>query len=162
MLSFSFSLFHWRSSSSLLFQLHFILFALFLTPPYLAHVPPFLFVHLPFPLYIPLSLFRSRIPLIFRLTSHASSRSCFRSRRFRALLSSPTVIFLYPCLYLSLSILYTTHFGGALPSPLAPLNYDHLTPFISRGVPTSFSSSSSSSAPSATSVSFLFSLSFSL
>lgn len=71
----------------------------------------------------------------------------------------------HPSLSLSLALsLYTAHSGGALPSLLAPLNYDRLAPFISHGVPTS-SSSSSSSAPSASSVSLFFlflSLSFSL
>lgn len=78
--SLSLSPFRWRSSSSLLFQLRPVLFALFLTPPCLAHVPSFLFVHLSLPLYAALSLFhlaylsffasRLMLPLAFALSFH--------------------------------------------------------------------------------------------
>lgn len=102
------------SSSSLFFSRH--LFSL--------TCPPFIFVHLS-PFCAPLSPFCFRILLILRL--YAPSHSCCWSCRFRALLSSPHSSF-YPLW---------------LPSPLAPLNYDRLAPFISRGVPTSSSSFSS-------------------
>lgn len=104
----------------------------------------------PFP--SPLSSFSlcfvSHIPLILRFAFHLRSRSCFRFRRFRALLSSSlspsspsplSVHFpLYP-LYRSLST-------DVLFPLLAPLNYDRLARFISRRVPIS-SASSSFSAP---------------
>lgn len=148
--SLSLSPFRWRSSTSLLFRLRFVLFALFLTPSSRSCAT------------LPLrssfsSTLCSSFSVSFSHTSHSSShipsRSCFRSR-FRALLSSPRVVPLYPwSLALSLSLFYAARSGGALPSPLAPLNYDRLTLFISRGVPISFSSSSS--APSASSVSLL-------
>lgn len=86
--------------------------------------------------------FVSHIPLILRFAFHLRSRSCFRFRRFRALLSSslsPSSPFplsvhfpLYP-LYRSLST-------DVLFPLLAPLNYDRLARFISRRVPISSAS----------------------
>lgn len=54
---------------------------------------PLLFALLPLSLSLSLSLFSiSRISLIFRLAFHPPSRSCFRSRRLRALFLSPAVV----------------------------------------------------------------------
>lgn len=77
-----------------------------------------------------LSLFSiSRISLIFRFAFRPPSRSCFRSRRLRALFLSPAVV--PPSLHVSSSASLATRSPSALSSLLAPLNYDRLAPFIS-------------------------------
>lgn len=104
----------------------------------------------------------SSFSVSFSHTSHSSLHvSCSLSLvcSISSLSRSPFIPHGCPSLSRSLALfLCATRSEGALPSPLAPLNYDRLASFISCGVPTSFSSSSSSSAPSASSVSLFFSL----
>lgn len=85
----SFSLFLLRSFTLLsIARLLFVLFSLLLTPLFLACL-----FSSPSYLSLSLSLFSiSRISLIFRFAFHPPSRSCFRSRRLRALFLSPAVV----------------------------------------------------------------------
>lgn len=101
----------------------------------------FLFVHLSllFPLFTSFSLslcFVSHIPLILRFAFHLRSRSCFRFRRFRALLSSslsPSSPPLSPLpVHFPLYLVSLAFCLSVLFPLLAPLNYDRLARFISR------------------------------